>query len=186
MTARYYEGQFVTCNFPYKEAPTQPGQRRIGYIHSVDRKTNPDSPTALVLYTTTSDNWMRQNEGREGYFQFDEVQARRMGQDREFMIEAVRVARLPLNQTFFPEINNRSNRAGVVGAAPKAVQQEITSTLIDIAKNRPHTIDRSGPPLSKPTVATVKTTAPAATGPRSVVETGRTAPSGRPVLGPKK
>ncbi|MBV6631972.1 MAG: hypothetical protein KI792_02950 [Alphaproteobacteria bacterium] len=72
MRVPYAEGQFVRTNFPYKEAPTRPGERRIGYVAGIDRTTDPDNPTALVLYTTSSENWMRQNEGTLGFKQFTE------------------------------------------------------------------------------------------------------------------
>ncbi|MBV6631971.1 MAG: hypothetical protein KI792_02945 [Alphaproteobacteria bacterium] len=85
-----------------------------------------------------------------------------MGQDRAFMIQANRVARLPLTASFFPEINNRNDRNGIVGVAPKAVQTELRETLVNMIKNFRHKMIHSGPPTKKPAVETAQPKAAAA------------------------
>lgn len=148
MSAPYKTGQFVWCNFPYRENPTEPGPvTRVGYVFSVDSKTDPANPAIGVLYTTTSQARMNRKEGEPGFIHVDHNAARRLNQSA-FMIEASQVAFLPANQAFFPELKLPSH--GIISTAPDALKREINGEMAHILRSSPKSFDISGPPEYRP------------------------------------
>jgi hypothetical protein len=139
----YKKGDFVWCNFPYREAPANPGpMAHVGYVQSVDSTTDPANPTMLVAYTTTSSSQMRDGEGQTGCIHITGKAAKGLGQN-DFMLDMRRLAFLPARQSFFPELGT-SRMNGVIGRASSNLQKHIEETLKAAVSEDPKAITVHG------------------------------------------
>jgi len=140
LTARppYVPGQFVWCMFPFSEAPGVPGPtRHIAYVVDVVQRGS-QAYIAAALYTTTSP---RSSPLPMGLVAIREANARKLNQ-RDFFIDARRIAYMPVNTAFFPDLMRPDK--GIQGQATKGLQAKIEGTLVQMLK-RPELLELLGP-----------------------------------------
>ena len=90
---------------------------------------------------TTSQPWA--GALPQGVIAFDSAEAASLGQVRAFVLDLRRLAYLPLTATWFPRIGE--DGAGVLGRAPKALRDRVSTITTELAKRRPENLSRSGP-----------------------------------------
>jgi len=140
----YIPGQFVWCLFPFSEEPGEPGlKEHIGYIADIRRK-QASQMTMMMLYTT-SRQWNPDVPQPLGILPVNQDQARTMGQDKPFVVDARRIAFLPVTPSFFPRLMKPGN--GIAGVAPKSFQQNVQNVLAELVR-RPDLIQITGPKLT--------------------------------------
>jgi hypothetical protein len=135
----YRPGQFVWCMFPFTEAPLRPGpQRHIGYVLDIVQRRG-RLCVAVLLYTTTR-AWPRDTALPAGVVRVQEKQAA-VGQ-RPFLLDARRIAYMPVDRTFFPELNNPGR--GVQGTASIGFQRHVERVLAALLE-QPELLELLGP-----------------------------------------
>lgn len=140
MPEPYGPGDFVWCRFPYSEAPDRPGpERHVGYIVDIAAARRRTS-VAATLYTTTS--WRGADHPLPlGLIPIPAEQAQILGQ-RPFVIDARRIAYMPLAEPFFPEIGKPGG--GILGCASAGLQTKIERALVELLR-RPDLLQLLGP-----------------------------------------
>jgi len=129
------EGAFVRVLFPTNEHPRRPGLLHICYCLGVAR------PLALLAYTS-SQPWPRDVAIPLGVRVVGRDEAALLKQ-RPFVIYLNRIAKLPLEEAWFPDINNPDQ--GVIAIAPARLRHELLATTIALAKHRRDLIRQLGP-----------------------------------------
>ena len=119
------EGAFVRVLFPTDEKPRQPGLLHIGYCLGTDGRL------ALIAYTT-SQPWPNGLPARRGIRIFAAEEARTLNQ-KPFVLDLARLARLPLTRRWFPDLGTPS-RGGVARANP-ALRDELLASTRDLLEN---------------------------------------------------
>lgn len=136
----YLPGHFVWCNFPFSESPTSPGPRRhIGYILDIVGRRD-RLYVAAALYTTTS-SWPSGAPLPLGVIPVRDPKAAQMGQ-KPFVIDARRIALMPINSTFFPDLHRPEK--GIQGTATETLKRQIEATMVRLVK-RPELLQILGP-----------------------------------------
>jgi len=136
----YRPGQFVWCLYPFREFPDRPGpQRHIGYVLDVVQRGG-KLLVAAALYSTTSP-WPAHGHLPRGVIAIREQQARALGQ-RPFFIDARRIAYMPIDAAFFPDLPQSGK--GVVGEAMPGLAHKIEAAVVDLLK-RPEMLELLGP-----------------------------------------
>ncbi len=99
-------------------------------------------PVAFVAYTTSQ---VPDPPYPQGVMHFDAEKAVQMGHNKAFMLNTGRVAVLPINSAYFPFLARPDH--GVIGTAPKTLQEAIARMATEIRTKRPELIETLGPPL---------------------------------------
>ena len=134
----YLPGQFVWCMFPFREAPDAPGPtRHIAYVVDIVQRGN-RVYIAAALYTTTSP---KPSPLPVGVIAIRDANAKRLNQ-RDFFIDARRIAYMPIDAAFFPDFGRPGN--GIQGETTKGLQDKIERTLVQVL-NRPELLELLGP-----------------------------------------
>lgn len=129
-------GDFVWCNFPYREHPETPaGEMHAAYILGTKA-----GMAVAVVYTTTT---MQQSGQPKSPYKISipEESSKKMGMKRPFTIDASRIAFLPIDETFFP--GSDSGKLPIIGQADNGLQRAIESR-VEAAVNGSH-LEISGP-----------------------------------------
>lgn len=129
------EGAFAKTLFPTNEQPRRPGPLHICYCLAVMR------PIVLVAYSS-SQPWPLGVPLPPGVRIFGATEAARLNQ-RSFVLYLNRLARLPLTEKWFPELNKPSQ--GVVAVAPAALRDQLLKTMMELAQRRRDLIQKLGP-----------------------------------------
>jgi hypothetical protein len=95
-----------------------------------------------VAYTT-SQPWPGGIARPPGLFEFDQREAAALGQARAFVLDARRLAYLPINARWFPDLN-RPNQ-GIQGRAPKQMRRKIWEVAEELMIRHAELIERLGP-----------------------------------------
>ncbi len=132
---RIVEGAFVRVLFPTDEKPRQPGLLHIGYCLGTDGKQ------ALVAYTT-SKPWPPDTIPPQGVVIFDRQRARTLNQ-KPFVLDLARLARLPLTDRWFPDIGTPTN--GVIAQAGATLRAELFSVAQDLLRRHREVLKLRGP-----------------------------------------
>ncbi|MEO0392712.1 MAG: hypothetical protein AAF213_05640 [Pseudomonadota bacterium] len=144
MTTPYGFGKFVRVRFPYREDPTQPGpDTKVGLVVGVD-KSDPKNPIVKVAYTTTSGPAINREKDKPGNIFVDDKTARGMNQV-EFMINTRRIAYVPSDKRFFPELGQPGS--GIIANAPRQLRERINAEM-DKAKALGIKLDETGPKVA--------------------------------------
>jgi hypothetical protein len=98
-------GDFVLCNFPFREA-AGPGPSPHIVLCAATGRAN-DTTFAIVFYTSTQTDYHGAKRPRQ-YIFVDSTSAARFGQNKAFHIDASRIARLPLTAQYFPELDRNT------------------------------------------------------------------------------
>jgi hypothetical protein len=97
------------------------------------------SPRAMVAYTT-SQPW----PGRlpQAVYAFTREQAKTMGQDRPFVLDARRIAYVPIDATWFPDLARPGH--GCVGRVSEPLRVRIETAMKTLFARSPDTVERLG------------------------------------------
>jgi len=129
------EGAFVKTLFPTGEQPRRPGLLHICYCLAVTR------PIVLMAYSS-SRPWPSGMPLPPGVRIFDGAEAARLNQ-RPFVLNLNRLAKLPLTRDWFPELDTPSQ--GVVAVAPPTLRDQLLKTMMELAQRRRELIQKLGP-----------------------------------------
>jgi hypothetical protein len=92
-------GDFVLCNFPFRESDGPGPSAHIALCAAAGSERN--IRFAIVFYTTSQVDYRGLRRPRQ-YLFVNEEKARELHQRRAFLIDASRIARLPLRSEYFP------------------------------------------------------------------------------------
>lgn len=146
-TLPFARGQFVWCQFPFVEAPLQPGpDEHLAYVADIRQIRGNLHVTVMSIYTTTTP-WSPDARLPIGVIPVDQAMARMMNQ-KAFVMDCRRIAFIPATGAFFPRLG-QSDR-GVVHTASPRFQQLVLNTLARLAQ-RPDLVVTLGPDAPNPT-----------------------------------
>lgn len=129
------EGAFVRVLFPTDEKPRQPGLLHIGYCLGTDGRLT------LVAYTT-SRPWPSGMPIPRGIRMFESAEARTLNQ-KPFVLDLTRLARLPLTDRWFPDLAAPGN--GVIARAGAALRNELLAIAQELLEHHRETMRLRGP-----------------------------------------
>jgi hypothetical protein len=136
-------GDFVDCLFPFAEYPTRPGpMRHIAYVRAVVRLSS-GALAADVMFTTTSPRMSAQIPPGLSV-RIAEAVSRRMGMRNSFVIDIHRLALLPLEAAWFPDIENTDF---VIGRADDHLRDAVAKRYADMVDRDPAQVVRFGPKI---------------------------------------
>jgi hypothetical protein len=122
--------------------PRPSGPLHLAYALIVYDRTA-TSPGSVVAAYTTSRPWPDGIAQPRGLFQFNSQEAAALGQARAFVLDARRLAYVPINTQWFPHLD-RPDR-GVHGRAPKHLRQKISYAAEELITRHTELIERLGP-----------------------------------------
>jgi hypothetical protein len=94
-------GDYVLCNFPFREAEGPGPSPHIVLCAATGRQG--DTRFAVVFYTTSQTEYHGTRRPRQ-YLFVSRPKAIELGQKAAFHVDASRIARLPLSTNYFPEL----------------------------------------------------------------------------------
>lgn len=104
----YKVGDFIVCRFPYNENPNSPApETHIGLC--IDIVDADGRETAVVLLYTTSQPWPAGMQLPPAVIRVPLERAKEYGQEKSFLIDARKIAFLPISEEFFPAINGKNH-----------------------------------------------------------------------------
>ena len=133
----FLAGQFVWCSFPVRERPSTPGPRHIGYVLVTVKDAHGHG--AMVAYTT-SQPWSGRTP--RGVRSFTREQATDLGQARAFMLDLRRIAYIPVDAAWFPDVNGTHH--GIVGRAPEKLRLDLEETAKELFGRHAGNIEKLG------------------------------------------
>ncbi len=139
-------GNFVDSLFPFAERPTRPGPvRHIVYVQSLARLARDNSLRIMVMFTTTSP---RMIEGIPAGLSISIPAASSvaMGMRNGFAIDVHRMALLPLEADWFPDVDDPGF---VLGHANEQLQKAVTKRFDDMRARNPNPVLMMGPPIGR-------------------------------------
>ncbi|HXW27041.1 MAG TPA: hypothetical protein VEK73_20020 [Xanthobacteraceae bacterium] len=98
-----HRGDFVLCNFPFRESHGPGPSPHIVLCAATGREGN--TKFAIVFYTTSQIEYQGSRRPRQYVF-VNETRAKELHQRRAFHVDASRVARLPLTREYFPDLTD--------------------------------------------------------------------------------
>lgn len=132
-------GDYILCNFPFRES-TGPGPSPYIVLCAATGRAG-DVSFAIVFYTTSQTDYPGLQRPRQ-YLFVSKARAIALGQRTAFVVDASRIARLPLTPSYFPEMAGdtiaiRGNDADFVTKAEERLRELIASgskiTRVDAA-----------------------------------------------------
>lgn len=96
-------GDYVRCNFPFREASGPGPSPHIVFCLATGRIR--DERFAIVVYTTSRVTYEGSRRPPQ-HLLIDASQAKALGQRTSFHVDVSRVARLPLNSDYFPDMRD--------------------------------------------------------------------------------
>ena len=130
------EGAFVKALFLLDEQPRRPDLLHICYCLGV-------TPSLAIVAYTTSRPWPPGAPTPLGIRLFAAEEARLLDQ-RPFVLDLRRLAKLPLGRTWFPEIETPGR--GVVAMAPPILRDEINRELARLLRRHRALVRLTGQP----------------------------------------
>ena len=128
-------GAFVRVEFPTREKPRQPGLLHIGYVLG-------GTATEVMVAYTTSRPWSATIPLPAGARLFDREEAARLNQSRAFMLRLDVLAKLPINDAWFPDLAKPGH--GVIAVAPVRSREELTDLAANLVRRRRSLIQMRG------------------------------------------
>ena len=131
-------GHFVWSNFPYEEDPLKPGpEEHLVYISRLAQLPN-GTIVATCVYTT-SRPWNRSEKPPIGIIPIGGEFAAQLEQ-RPFVIDARRIAYVPINLDFFRHLNTPTH--GILKKkAPLRLQEAVLNVMADVSKRPEYKIE---------------------------------------------
>lgn len=130
------EGAFVKALLPTDEQPRRPGLLHICYCLG-------STPRLAIVAYTTSRPWPARAPRPLGIRLFAAEEARALDQ-RPFVLDLRRLAKLPLSRAWFPEIETPS--CGIVAIAPMALRDELRHTMAQLLRRHRDLVRITGQP----------------------------------------
>jgi hypothetical protein len=135
--------QFVWCQFPYLEEPLRPGPKEhVAYVADIRQLNGKAHLTVMAIYTTTTP-WRAGARLPLGVIPIESEIAMKM-QQKSFVMDARKIAFIPVDQTFFPRL--RATDKGIIHTASERFHSHVQNTLMQLAK-RPELVIKLGPDL---------------------------------------
>jgi hypothetical protein len=135
-------GDFVDCFFPFAERPDEPGpMRHIGYVQTLARLRD-GQLRAIVLLTTTSPHMIKRIPAGLS-ITVSAAQSAALGMRNAFAIDIHRLAVLPLDPVWFPDIGDTRF---VLAKADAHLQEAITRRYDEMRARHPNPATVLGPP----------------------------------------
>jgi hypothetical protein len=100
-------GDYVLCNFPFRESPGPGPSPHIVLCAATGRQGR--TSFAIVFYTTSQIDYLGARPPRQ-YLFVNKARAQKLGQKTAFQVDASRIARLPLRREYFPEMTETAIR----------------------------------------------------------------------------
>jgi hypothetical protein len=133
--------QFVWCQFPFMEEPLRPGpEEHVSYVADIRHIAGNAHLTVMSIYTTTTP-WELGVKLPLGIIPVEPTMAQKMNQ-KGFVMDARKVAFIPVNQAFFPRLAEPDK--GIIFTAAERWHQLVQNTLMKLAK-RPELVVKLGP-----------------------------------------
>lgn len=134
-------GDFVDCMFPFAEHPARPGpMRHIVYVRALFRLST-GALAADVMFTTTSPRMIAHIPPGLS-IRIAETASRRMGMRNSLAIDIHRLALLPLDATWFPDIEAPGF---VIGRADDRLKAAVAKRYADMVDRDQAATVRLGP-----------------------------------------
>jgi len=136
-------GDYVLCNFPFRESSGPGPSPHIVLCAATGRAGN--ARFAIVFYTTSQTDYPGLQRPRH-YLLVNKARAVELGQKAAFVVDASRIARLPITSDYFPEMTGdaiavRGNDADFVAKVEERLRELIASgikiTRVDAAPSGP-------------------------------------------------
>lgn len=141
MSPPFKPRQFVWCQFPFMEEPLRPGpEEHVGYVADIRRINGNAHLTVMSIYTTTTP-WQPGVKLPLGLIPVEPAMAQKMNQ-KAFVMDARKIAFIPVNQAFFPRLVNPDK--GIIFTAAERWHHVVQNTLMKLAK-RPELVVKLGP-----------------------------------------
>lgn len=138
-------GDFVDCLFPFAERPETPGpMRHIGYAQSLLRL--PDGRLRVLLMLTTSSPKMIARIPEGLALAISAEKSVSMGMRNAFVIDVHRLAVLPLEPAWFPDLE--VDRF-VLARADDALRVAVTRRYDEMLARYPNPAEIFGPPAGR-------------------------------------
>jgi len=128
-------GAFVRVLFPTHEKPRHPGLLHIGYV------LGSTTAEAMVAYTT-SQPWPVATPMPAGARFFDAEEAKSLNQSKPFILRLDVLAKLPITEAWFPDIEQAGQ--GVIAVAPARLQEHLTDLAMSLVRRRRALIEMRG------------------------------------------
>jgi hypothetical protein len=128
-------GDYVLCNFPFRESRGPGPSPHIVLCAATGRQG--DTSFAVVFYTTSRTDYQGERRPRQ-YLFVNQARAMQLGQMTAFQVDASRIARLPLTESYFPEM--AGDAIPVHGCDPELVTKvedrlrELVAAGVEIAR----------------------------------------------------
>ncbi|MGO9359210.1 MAG: hypothetical protein ACLP1D_16340 [Xanthobacteraceae bacterium] len=137
-------GHFIWSHFPKRESPAQPSdERHIALcIRRFRHKTQ--GYILAAVFTTTRPRGDRPKA--KGEIEISKEEAVKLGQQSAFRIDCRRMAALPLNADFFPDLEEQDH--GIRGRSERLANAAF-KLFQELAANEPELIDLLGPPEAR-------------------------------------
>jgi hypothetical protein len=100
-------------------------------------------PGSVLAAYTSSRHWSGGSTLPLGLFRFDRQEAAALGQSRAFVLDARRLAYMPIDSQWFPHLE-RPDR-GLQGRAPKRMQQTIWKAAEELLTRHAELVEQLGP-----------------------------------------
>jgi len=134
------KGDFVDSFFPFGENPRVPGPtRHIAYVHGLARLR--DELRAVLVFTTTSERMIGAIPKGLG-ISIPAASSLAMGMRNGFTIDVHRIAIVPLELPWFPEI---AKADFVIGHASDYLQNAVSKRIAEMQTRTPNPVMRMGP-----------------------------------------
>jgi hypothetical protein len=134
-------GDFVDCCFPFAEKPDLPGPiRHIAYVYRL-AKLPTDELRLMVLFTTASPRMIAAiPDGLS--VTVPAANSLRMGMRSAFVVDVHRMAVLPPEREWFPDI---SNDRFIIGRADSQLKLAVTTRVHEMRSRYPNPLQLVGP-----------------------------------------
>ena len=139
-------GDFIDCNFPFAERPDVPGPvRHIAYVYSL-AKLPTGEWRIMGLFTTTSPRMIEAiPQGLS--VSVPATVSLRMGMRNAFVIDVHRMAILPPEPDWFPDIGRKDF---VLGSADEQLRNAVDRRVEDMRRRFPPVVQLLGPQPGRP------------------------------------
>lgn len=134
-------GHFIWSHFPKREIPGAPSDQRHIALCLRRLRHRSEGYVLAAVFTTT-----RPREGRpkaKGEIEVSKEQAAEFGQQSAFRIDVRRIAVMPLNNEFFPDLESPGH--GITGRSEHLAKAAVR-LLQEIVLEQPQLVEYLGPP----------------------------------------
>ncbi len=134
-------GHFIWSHFPKREDPASPSDERHIALCLRRFRHKTEGYVLAAVFTTTRPRVNRPKA--KGEIEISKEQAAKLGQQSAFCIDVRRIAAMPLNSDFFPDLENGDH--GIRGHS-KHLAEAAFKLFQEIVSTDPELVEFLGPP----------------------------------------